>query len=498
MNYQTDFVIKANRLGYISAYARKVLLGRHFLRVLGLLANTPALYETDGDQLGLELLRVLLHSQQPRGVAESVISAPYFPAGRPTSFSIAMHSKYSIATLITDRAPPAILFHNHRAKSDLLLSSVLDDDIRKADDFLIYEIEKVTKSTNLSTKKIVDERCERLISTPLWPRGFTTPFTREVEDLFAILKRNDETAWLFWEGWYADVLAGTDINWELTARIAQISNDVWQKGSRAVAAEIAKIKATLLKDSLPQAETVEIDPNTGLFIATPISVQNAPLLGALLSRVTDSLDDALQGNNALNDRSREVKVLERTLSRYSNDPQRIEMDFTSISVGLRRQMNETGDLPQSEDNRALLEALEDAVKGIRASHPDVAENRITLAQQAMKELPEGKVDLLKDAKPVLIAMSHGRMAEGFSEDIPELINDALQPLPSGAPPLPGADVSTRIFSRVSSMTLNYDKFIETGAKVFDSKTFKTVRLGLTVSGLLSALVSLGLFLFGVI
>lgn len=302
----------------------------------------------------------------------------------------------------------------------------------------------------------------------------------------------------YWREWYLGYLTGSNIDWKLQQEVALISDEVWDQGPSAVALAIEEIKAQKLQDRLPQAETIDIDPETGLFTATPVPVQNTPLMGTFLSRVADSLGDALQGNNALNDRSREVKVLERTLSRYSNDPQRIEMDFTSIAVGLRRQLNDTRDLPQSEDNLALLEAVEDAVKGIRAAHPDVAENRITLAQQAMKELPPDQIDLLEDAKPVLIAMSQGRLAEGFSDDIPELINDALLPLPSGAPPLPGADVSTRIFSRVSSMRLNYDKFIETGAKVFDSKTFKTARLGLTLCGMLSALVSLGLMLFGVL
>ncbi len=155
-------------------------------------------------------------------------------------------------------------------------------------------------------------------------------------------------------------------------------------------------------------------------------------------------------------------------------------------------------MPNSEGNLALLEAVEDGVRGIRAAHPDVAENRLLIAQQSLHELSSEHVDLLKDAQPVLVAISEEIMAEDFAADIPSLINDALQPLPNGAPPLPGADAATRIFNRASHMRLMYGQFIENGSKAFDSKTFKTACLALTVTSMLSALVSLGLFLFGVI
>lgn len=89
------------------------------------------------------------------------------------------------------------------------------------------------------------------------------------------------------------------------------------------------------------------------------------------------------------------------------------------------------------------------------------------------------------------------MAEDFAVDILSLINDALQPLPNVAPPLPGADAATRIFNRASHMRLMYGQFIENGSKVSDSKTVKTARLGYDIHTILSALISLGLFLFGV-
>ena len=118
-----------------------------------------------------------------------------------------------------------------------------------------------------------------------------------------------------------------------------------------IALKIKEIQAAYLAEGAPLAETVEIHPATGVFRAVPIPVQNAPLIGTLLARVRDAVEDALRGDNGLNQHSREVRVLERTVARYGNDPQRVEMDFTSVAVGLRRQINETQDLPPLAQDR---------------------------------------------------------------------------------------------------------------------------------------------------
>jgi len=107
------------------------------------------------------------------------------------------------------------------------------------------------------------------------------------------------------------------------------------------------------------------------------------------------------------------------------------------------------------------------------------------------------IDLLEDALPLLIDLSEGVMQEDFARDIPKLINDATLPVPSGAPPLPGMDETTRIFNRVSRIKLLWDNLTTKGGTAFDSKEFKTVRLVLTVTTALSGLIKLGRSLIGV-
>ncbi|MBN9888339.1 hypothetical protein I6N89_13560 [Pelagibaca abyssi] len=279
-------------------------------------------------------------------------------------------------------------------------------------------------------------------------------------------------------------------------------DEIWtgEDAPRRVAEEIARIEAEFLADKTRLAETVSFNAETGKFRVDPAPMENAPLIGAMLSRTEDALDDALQGRNGLRDDMRDVRVLRRTHARYANDPQRIELDYTSVAISLRRQF-EIKELAETDDNQALLEAVEEGALAIRAHHPEVAENRDRLAQQKLRELPEEDRALLEDALPVLEELSEEVMQEDFRADIPQLLNDATQPSPSGAPPLPGVDETTRIFYRVSRIKLLRDelnKASKKGAQIFDSPEFKTLRLGLTVSALLAEMVRLGLFLFGVI
>ena len=259
------------------------------------------------------------------------------------------------------------------------------------------------------------------------------------------------SSWSFWREWYQGFLDGVPMNWELQRRVALIGNAIWEAGPEAVAEEIERIRAEWLAEQLPQAERVEFNPDSGKFFVTPIEVAKPDLLGATLNQVSDALDDAMENpSNGLHDRSREVRVLQRVFTKYGNDPQQIEMSLVGVYGGLTRQIL-SEELPPSEENLALQAAVEEGARAIRATHPEVAENRKILSEQAFRELPEGAVEQLEAALPVLRAISEPDLVDDWEHDIPALINDATGPLPSGAPALPGADEATRVFSRAAKI-----------------------------------------------
>lgn len=314
--------------------------------------------------------------------------------------------------------------------------------------------------------------------------------------------------WQFWRDWYQGFLDGKPLDWELQRRVALIDDAIWEAGPEDVAIEIERIQAEMLAEKLPMAERIKVNPDTGKFRAIAIPVENPTTLSAFLSQIEDALEDCLGGHNGLAERSGTVKKLNRVLTKYKDDPQNTELTLTRVAGSLRSQLHETRELPDNEDNLALLNAVEEGVRGIRANHPEVAKNREQLAQQALHALTPKDKDLLQQALPVLAEISDPELTDDFATDIPELINDAFLPLPDGAPPLPGADATTRVFSRVSKMALLVQKgkdLTQQGAQAFDSDLSKSVRLaGLAISvtggvtRLLYAVVQVGLRVLGVL
>lgn len=359
---------------------------------------------------------------------------------------------------------------------------------------------------------------------PLWLRAHAGSRQREVTSSTSIQVPDwfieawkAACSWLvsrnghdFWIRWYEAALEGRPLtgDWEshdkLLTDIALIPDADWKQGAEHVAGLIEKIEtqyqpsdAQKLADALPLAETVEVNPETGLFHTVPQPLSNAPLVGTVLSRVRDALDDALLGRNGITENAREARVITRVAARYGNDPQRIEMDFTDLAQGLRRQF-ESEELPRSEDNLALFGALEDGVRAIRATHPDVAANRNLLAAQAVAELGKEDRQLLEEAKPLLMAISDAALAEDFRDDIAEILAPrlpgAVRSEPGGkAPPLPG---EVRTFSRVAKISMSQD-FGAAIHKIDGSPTYKGARMIGTAKSL-ADLVLLGLRLFGVI
>lgn len=173
------------------------------------------------------------------------------------------------------------------------------------------------------------------------------------------------------------------------------------------------------------------------------------------------------------------------LARYGNHPQRIEMDLVSVYGSLARQIV-SDELPANEEVLALQVACEEGARGMRATHPKVADNRLILSEQAWRELPEAAAAQLREAAPILKAISEEGLAEEWQLDIRELINDAVGPVPNHAPPLPAADAATRIFSRAAKISI-WLKLAEVVHGVDGSAGYKAARIVATVA----ALVTLG-------
>jgi len=259
---------------------------------------------------------------------------------------------------------------------------------------------------------------------PVWPSVDGVAHMPTAHDAF--LKRLSQSPnWNWWLGWCEQMWHGTFADWAFAVEVAKIDWDapegesVWDEGPAAVAARIEELQAEYLLSKAPVAERVEFDAAQGTFRIDPIDIAKPDLLAASLSQVADALEDVLADqSNGVQQSSREVRELGRLQTRYANDPQRIEMGFVSVHKSLSRQVLVSKELPASEENLALMDAIEEGAKAIRATHPDVAENRQIINQQKLRELPPDGRKVIEAALPVLVAISDDELAVEWQADIP--------------------------------------------------------------------------------
>ncbi|WP_432450475.1 hypothetical protein [Aliiroseovarius marinus] len=334
----------------------------------------------------------------------------------------------------------------------------------------IYE-DALSDSANVTIRIKTDE----IKSNPLWHGNDSAPFEDLTQSVLARYHASS-SAFSYWVTLYQGFLDGKPLDWELQRRVALIPDKDWEKGPEHIAEKIEEVKAEYLAAQLPLAEDLEFDPDSGNFHTVPREMAKPDLLGATLSQVEDALDDVMENySNGINERSVECRKLTRTFRKYGNDPQRIEMDFTTLHAGLTRQII-NGELPPSEENLALQSALEEGAKAVRATHPEVAENRRILQEQNLRELTDDDKATLEEALPVLRAISDEALAEEWTQDIPALTNDSLLPVPDSAPRLPGADEATRIFGRAARMAVETKKSESIVQRIDGHSGYKALRI----------------------
>ena len=285
---------------------------------------------------------------------------------------------------------------------------------------------------------------------------------------------------------------------EVAGRIVDESggSDDWTPVHRFDGEEYDEAQALANRFSL--AEELVQNANSGLFDVRPKEISKPDLLGATLSQVSDAIEDVLATpSNGLNEQSLEIRRLRRTLDRYANDPQRVEMDLTFVHGSLLRQIA-NGEMPLSGETQALLVALQEGAQGIRATDLEVAQNRRLLQEQALSELSPTALAQVAEAAPLIAAITEGNLQKQMGEDIRFL----TQEMYVGPPRLPGVtradaivpgrDEAVRVFGRSARMLMTLRN---SGAdpihKLHDSAGFKIT----TVIMMLADLVKLGLGLF---
>ncbi|WP_052201726.1 hypothetical protein [Ensifer sp. ZNC0028] len=168
---------------------------------------------------------------------------------------------------------------------------------------------------------------------------------------------------------------------------------------------------------LPLAERIVFNEEKVAFQALATIAAKPDLLKATVDRVRDALEDCLSSqSNGLSGNDHEVRKLRRMLSQYANDPQRIEMDTTSVRQGILAKIA-TGELPDSDAIRDLLSTLQDAGHGIRATDANIATNRRILQSATVNEPPTERIQEIREIAPVLEVITEGDLQEQMRDDL---------------------------------------------------------------------------------
>jgi len=255
--------------------------------------------------------------------------------------------------------------------------------------------------------------------------------------------------------------------------------------------------AEYLSQRMPLAERLVQDPTNGFFKVIYKEISKPDLLGATLSQVLDAIEDVLaNASNGLSENSLDIRKLRRTLERYANDPQRVEMDFTTVHRSLTVQIG-TEVLPASDEIQSLLSALQEGAQGIRATDNIVAENRRILQEQAIRELSPDALSKIAEAAPVLEAITEGELQGQMQEDVLFL----TQEMRPGLPPLPGVtradaiisghDEAVRVLGRSARMLIAIRKSPSIANKIHESTAFRIADIAST----LLTLINIGIALF---
>jgi hypothetical protein len=301
---------------------------------------------------------------------------------------------------------------------------------------------------NSAYRDCTEEVADRPIAifyNPLWEGKMPAAYT----DAWDLLSKTSEPDLAFWRNWYRGFLDGAPLDWELQKRVALIPNDVWEQGNGAVAEAIREIEAEYLAEQSSLAEDVFYNDETARIARRVVPQAQPKTMANMLAALRDDLEDASSGN-LLSKTAYDYRTLDRMMTKYHRNPERVEMDVVKISGSLRRQID-AGDLPDAPEVEGLCTTLVEIGLEIRAQHPEIDEARLKRGAKAVQESSAA------ERKEILAGLDAIRatVEEDFAEEIIEDLEDVVEA--KDGPP--DEDATSRSGNRLAKIWLVLKKAV---------------------------------------
>ena len=223
----------------------------------------------------------------------------------------------------------------------------------------------------------------------------------------------------FWTGWYRSVIGRRAMAKTLLREVARIEPSDWSLGPKHVSNIIEKIELAWIRASSPLAETIEWIPDTRKLRAVPVPLANVSVWDTVIDKLRDALND-IQREGALKQQHAAladvVATLERTVSCYADNPQRVHDDMNNALLEIG-DLLAGGEIAKDSRLRTFRRTLETNSTDICAWSPEVAESVWRRTMVRVEQLSDADQDILRSSALTAAEHTEGTLQTDLREDV---------------------------------------------------------------------------------
>ena len=263
---------------------------------------------------------------------------------------------------------------------------------------------------------ISDLPTDALMETELFGPGVSRFILDEVQ---SSNRRYREHGLAFLADWYEAILRGR-VDIELLRAIVGIPHEDWAKGAEHVGDLIVAFKVSRkLHDATPLAEEIVFDDSSGKLRANPVQMLPPHLYDTGLEKLRDAVDDArsaaTRDPNSYTALHPTLEMLDRTLTKYRSNPQRVHDDQLLAIRKIERLVIDSL-VPNDEEIASLLQVLDSNAVDIRAAIPAVADAVQKRTDIRFRELDAAGRQSIHSAVEAVVSNSEESLAQEMQED----------------------------------------------------------------------------------
>ena len=240
-----------------------------------------------------------------------------------------------------------------------------------------------------------------------------------LEEVWHSNYRYRETRLGFLADWYESIIAGR-VDPELLREIVGIPDRDWAQGAERVGELIAAFEVgRRLRDATPLAENIVFDEDSGKLRVEPVRMLPPDLYDTGLEKLQDAVDDARAASkrnpNGYTALQPTLEILDRTLTKYRGNPQRVHDDQLLALRRVQRLVND-GYVPDDQEIASFAQVLETNAVDIRGAVPAVAVAVKKRSEVRFRELDPAGRRRIRSAVDAVASASDASLAEEMRED----------------------------------------------------------------------------------